>query len=349
MLIKSDPLIRFTAAIVAKAGSEDAEARTIARRLVASNLVGHDSHGVVRVPLYLKMVDEGHQRWNQHVEVVFESDVLAILDGQRGFGQVIGEEAMALGIAKAKAKGIALVGLRNAGHLGRMGDWAEMAVEAGCASLHFLNTLGGPCVAPFGGREGRLSTNPITIGIPVAARTPIILDMTTSAVAQGKIVVARNKGEQVPEGWLIDKHGRPTRDPNDLFDGGALVPIAAHKGSGLSIVTDLLAGALVGGGSSGPDARYMVNNMMAIVIDPSVYGDAGGIGGEVARFVDWVRSSAPSTEGGEVLMPGEIEQQVKAKRSAEGIPIDDNSWSQIMDAAKAVGLEPAEIDHLLAS
>ena len=145
-----------------------------------------------------------------------------------------------------------MIGLRNCGHLGRLGDWAEMAAEAGQVSLHFLNTSGAQRVAPFGGSDRRLSTNPMAIGVPLAGAPPAILDITTSTVAEGKLMVASNKGEHVPEGWIVDKHGRPTTDPKDFYDGGALLTIGAHKGSGLSILTDLLAGAVTTGSSSDP-------------------------------------------------------------------------------------------------
>jgi hydroxycarboxylate dehydrogenase B len=348
MLIPSPALVRLTTAIMQSVGSKPAEAAAIARRLVDSNLVGHDSHGVIRVPFYVQLAKDGHQQVNQHVTVLFESDSIVTLDGNRGFGQVIGEEAMARGIAKAKAKGIALIALRNSGHLGRMGDWADLAVAAGCVSLHFLNTVGSPIVAPFGGAEPRLSTNPITIGVPVPGRLPIVLDMTTSAVAHGKISVARNKGEEVPAGWIIDRDGRPTTDPNDLFEGGSMLPIAGHKGSGLSILTDLLAGALTGGSSSVPKAAHMVNNMLAIVIDPSVYADGASVMAEVRRFADWVASARPAVEGGEVLLPGEIEARIRARRLEEGIPVDATTWGQLQETAGALGIDSAAVERLLA-
>src|SRR5262245_10950160 len=179
-------LNRYVAAIMAGGGSGAEEAGTIARRLAESNLVGHDSHGVLRVPKYLEWVRQGWLRPNQEPTVVFDSDALVIVDGNRGFGQVVGERATRLGIAKAAKTGVAMVGLRNCGHLGRLGDWADMAAEAGQVSLHFLNTSGAQRVAPFGGSDRRLSTNPLAIGMPIAGGDPAILDITTSTVAEGK-------------------------------------------------------------------------------------------------------------------------------------------------------------------
>src|SRR6476620_6869184 len=214
-------LVALVTATMQRAGSSADEAATIARRLVDANCVGHDSHGVIRVGNYREWVREGWLKPNQPPSIVFESDAIAIVAGNRGFGQVIGEFATRLGIAKAARTGIAMIGLRNCGHLGRVGDWAEMAAVAGQVSLHFLNTSGAQRVAPFGGSDRRLSTNPITVGVPIAGRDPVILDITTSTVAEGKLMVAMNKGEQVPPGWIVDRDGRPTTDPRDFYDGGA--------------------------------------------------------------------------------------------------------------------------------
>jgi len=344
--VAADPLIRRVAAIMAAGGCHADEAQTVARRLVDANLVGHDSHGVIRVGKYLEWVGTGWLRTNQAPSVVTESDAFAIIDGNRGFGQVVGEFAARMGIAKAARTGIALIGLRNCGHLGRVGDWAEMAAAAGQVSLHFLNTSGAQRVAPYGGRDRRLSTNPISIGIPVAGADPVILDVTTSMVAEGKLMVAANKGEQVPQGWIVDREGRPTTDPRDFYDGGALLTVGAHKGSGLSIVTDLLAGAISTGRSSDPDDPVLRNNMLSIYIAPALYDPDGGVLREARRLVDWVKASPPVDPLQPVLTPGEIERRTRAERLAHGIPIDDKTWADLEQAAAQVGLPGEAIDAL---
>jgi len=331
-------LVDAVTVIMHAAGCSAAEAKTVARRLVDSNLVGHDSHGVIRVGKYLEWMRDGWVKANQSPSIVFESDTIAIVDGNRGFGQVVGEFAGATGTTKAAKTGIAMVGLRNCGHLGRVGDWAELAAEAGQVSLHFLNTSGAQRVAPFGGSDRRLSTNPITVGVPLAGRDPVILDITTSMVAEGKIFVASNKGEHVPPGWIIDKRGQPTTDPRQFYDGGALLTMGAHKGSGLSIIVDLLAGALSTGRSSDPEDTVLRNNMLSIYIAPQVYDTSGAVEREVARFVDWVRASPPAVEGQPVMLPGEVERSTRARRLAEGIAIDDKTWADILAAATSVGL-----------
>lgn len=332
-------LIDLVAAIMQAGGSKADEARTIARRLVDSNLVGHDSHGVLRVSKYLEWVRDGWLKPNTPPTIVFESDTLAIIDGNCGFGQVTGEYATKLGIEKAAKKGIAMIGLRNCGHLGRLGDWAEMAAAANQVSLHFLNTSGAQRVAPFGGGDRRLSTNPLAIGVPLAGGDPAILDITTSTVAEGKLMVAMNKGEQVPAGWIVDKHGKPTTDPKDFYDGGALLTIGAHKGSGLSILTDLLAGAITTGRSSDPTDTVLRNNMLSIFIAPAVYDGQGTVLEEARRFVDYVKASPPTTPGQPVLGPGDAERRTRTARLANGVPIDDKTWVDLIEAAKSVGID----------
>ena len=345
-IVRAERLVDVVAAIMQAAGCEGAEARTVARRLVDSNLVGHDSHGVLRVGKYLEWVREGNLRPRAKPTLVFETDTIAIIDGDRGFGQVVGEFAGATGVAKAAKSGIALVGLRNCGHLGRLGDWAELAADADQVSLHFLNTSGAQRVAPFGGSDRRLSTNPLCIGIPQAGAPPVILDITTSTVAEGKLMVAMNKGEDVPPGWIVDRDGRPTTDPKDFYDGGALLTIGGHKGSGLSIVTDLLAGALTTGRSSDPEDTVLRNNMLSIYIAPAVYDPTGGVLEEVRRFVDWVKASPPAVSGQPVLAPGDVERATRERRRRDGVPIDDTTWNDLVTAAESVGLDRSRIEAL---
>jgi uncharacterized oxidoreductase len=340
-------LADLVAAIMEGGGCNPAEARTIAQRLVDSNLVGHDSHGVLRVGKYLEWVGEGWLKPNTEPTLVFDSAALAIVDGNRGFGQVIGEFATRLGIAKAAKSGIAMVGLRNCGHLGRLGDWAEMAAAEGQVSLHFLNTSGAQRVAPFGGSDRRLSTNPLAIGVPVAGGPPVILDITTSTVAEGKLMVALNKGERVAPGWIVDKDGKPTTDPKDFYDGGALLTIGEHKGSGLSILTDLLAGAISTGRSSDPEDTVLRNDMLSIFIAPAVYDGSGSVLTEAGRLIDWVKASPPSVPGRPVLGPGDVERETRAARLANGVPLDDKTWNDLLAAAESVGIDAARASAMI--
>ncbi|MFQ5956062.1 MAG: Ldh family oxidoreductase, partial [Kiloniellales bacterium] len=286
-------LQRVGSAIFVAAGCAEAEAELVARYLVKANLVGHDSHGIIRVPQYVQQLAEGRIQANQSPTVVSDAGAAVILDGNLGFGQVMGEQAVIHGLAKARQHGVSLVGLRNVAHLGRIGDWAELAAEAGVISLHFVNILDAPWVAPFGGRERRLSTNPLACGIPAADGPPVIADFATCAVAEGKIRVARNKGLKLPEGSILDREGRPSTNPQDVYEGGAILPIAGHKGHALAIIVDLLAGTLSGGGSANPEVTGNRSNMLSLFVDPGVFADADAVARETGRFVEWIKSSAP--------------------------------------------------------
>ena len=346
--VSASRLTELVAAIMHAAGCSVEESHTIARRLVDSNLVGHDSHGVIRVGKYLEWMRAGWLKPNQPPTMVFDSGTLAIIDGNRGFGQVIGEYATKLGIEKAAEKGIAMIGLRNCGHLGRLGDWAEMAADAGQVSLHFLNTSGAQRVAPYGGSDRRLSTNPLAIGVPVSGGDPVILDITTSTVAEGKLMVAVNKGDTLPAGWIVDKGGRPTTDPREFYAGGALLTIGAHKGSGLSIVTDLLAGAVTTGRSSDPQDKVLRNNMLSIFIAPAVYDPSGGVLHEAARFIEFVKASPPAIPGQPVKAPGDVEREMRMARVVHGIPVDETTWSDLTAAAQSVGIDSERASALIA-
>ena len=240
--------------------------------------MGHDSHGIIRIPKYIDWVRAGQVRLNQHATLVSDRGALVVADGNYGFGQVIGREAMELAAARARIHGTATIAIRNSGHLGRIGAWPEMLAEQGLASVHFVNTSGfGILVAPFGGSDRRLSANPIAAGVAVKGGRPIILDIATSSIAEGKIQVARNKGEKLPPATVLDGYGRPTTDPEAFYANppGAILPFGGHKGSGLSFFCEVLAGSLTGGLASNPrspTADRLVNNMLSLVFDPRRLG-----------------------------------------------------------------------------
>src|SRR5947209_7440022 len=315
MNLRHDRLKRLIATIFQSAGCFEQEAERIGHYLVEANLVGHDSHGVIRVPPYVQWLNDGKIFANKHIEVVFENDAVAIVDGQFGFGQVIGEEATKLGIAKAGKHGVAVIALRNSGHLGRIGDWALMAAHANKVSLHFVNTSGGGILAaPFGGVNRRLSANPIAAAVPVRDGAPIILDISTCAIAEGKVRVALNKGVRVPDNCLLDGHGQPTNEPRAFYGPppGAILPFGAHKGYGLSIIVEMLAGAMTGGSCSNPETKHVSNNMFTILMDPGFFQASEEFSGEVARFVAYVKSAAKADRRGDILMPGQPDERRKA-------------------------------------
>jgi uncharacterized oxidoreductase len=278
---------------------------------------------------------------------VFENDALAVVDGQFGFGQTVGEQAVELGIAKCARHGVSVIALRNAGHLGRIGDWPLQAAAAGKLSLHFVNTTGaGILVAPHGGIKRRLSANPIAAGVPTAGAAPLLLDISACTLAEGKIRVALNRGVQVPENCLIDAQGKPTTDPRVFYADppGAILSIGGHKGYGLAVLCEVLAGALTGGGCSNPDkADRVVNGMLSIYLDPKFFQTDAAFSAEIERFIAWVKSSEKASADAEILMPGEIEERTKQMRLRAGIDVDETTWSQLLTAAAAVGLDRAEL------
>ena len=345
--LSATDLTARVAAIIAAAGSSAEEAQAVATNLVLANLSGHDSHGVGMVPRYIDAVLEGGLKPNTAVRTVLDLGTLLTLDGQRGYGQVVGAQAMALGMARAKAHGSCIMTLANAHHLGRIGHFAEMAVAQGLVAIHFVNVLSRPVVAPYGGGDGRFGTNPCCIGVPMGDNEPFVLDFATSRVAQGKMRVAHNEGRQVEPGTLIDEHGRPTTDPgvvvvpqsNGLF--GALMAFGEHKGYGMAVACELLGGALTGSGTwhrPADQARAVVNGMLTILIDPAKLGTQTSFEQEATAFVDWLRQSpaAPGSDG--VRLAGEPEREARVARAQAGITIDDQTWAEIEQAGVKAGI-----------
>ncbi|MGJ7582390.1 malate/lactate/ureidoglycolate dehydrogenase [Variovorax sp. RHLX14] len=335
------------AAILIAAGSSPAEAAQVADNLVLANLSGHDSHGVGMVPRYVDAIAEGGLKPNASVKTNLDIGTMLALDGQGGYGQIVGVQAMELGIARAKQHGSCILSLAHAHHLGRIGHFAEMATAQGLVAMHFVNVLSRPVVAPWGGGDGRFGTNPCCIGVPLAGAEPFILDFATSRVAQGKMRVAYNKGERIPPGYLIDEQGKPTDDPgvvvvpqpNGLF--GALMTFGEHKGYGMAIACELLGGALTGGGTwhrQADTARSVFNGMLTVLIDPERLGAQAGFAQEANAFVEWLRQS-PAGEGFDhVQIAGEPERAARKARETEGIWLDDATWGEIVAAGAKVGV-----------
>ena len=352
-LLKSEFLAKAIEAIVAAGGSNSREAKIVAENLVTANLTGHDSHGVGMIPRYIESLLEGGLKVNQHPRIVFDGGAMISLDGQTGYGQVIGLEAMEIGIARAKQHGMCVMGLGRAHHLCRIGQWAEQAVAAGLISLHFTNVISRSIVAPFGGADARFGTNPMTVGIPIPGEPPFILDMATSAVAQGKIRVAHNKREKVSPDWLIDDKGNPTPDPKFgvIEPFGALRTFGLHKGYGLAVVCELLGGALTGGGTWHSDDRSkkrVWNGMLTILIDPKRMGTAEVFGTETTAFLESLRKSPVAPGVDKVRIAGEPERETRAKRERDGISVDQNTWEEILAAGAKLKVARETLDKLAA-
>lgn len=342
------PLQNLITAIFETAGCQPQEAAVVADHLVQANLTGHDSHGVIRTPIYVRWLEEGKVRANQRLAILFENEALAVLDGQMGLGQSIAQQALTLGVQKAKRSGVAAIAIRNCGHVGRVGHWAEMLVAEGLVSLHFVNTSGlGLLVAPVGGINRRLSANPVAAGIPVAGGEPVIFDISTSSLAEGKLKVAFNKGVSVPDGCIIDAQGQPTNDPRVFYADppGAILPFGGYKGYGLGIVTELLAGALTGSGCSVPGKACLEQGMLSIIFDPAAFQVQDHFLEEAQQFIDFVKSSEKVSPTAEILVPGDVERRTRADRLARGIELDANTWDQIVTCARSLGVPDATISQ----
>ena len=345
--LQADFLRTQVARVLEAAGSTPAEAEQVAANLVLANLSGHDSHGVGMLPRYVDAVAEGGLVPNAAVKINLDTGAMLALDGQHGYGQIVGVQAMELGIARARQHGSCILSLASAHHLGRIGHFAEMAVAEGLVAMHFVNVLSRPVVAPWGGGDGRFGTNPCCIGVPLAGAEPFILDFATSRVAQGKMRVAHNKGERVPPGHLIDEHGAPTDDPgvvvvpqsNGLF--GALMTFGEHKGYGMAVACELLGGALTGSGTwhrPADTARTVLNGMLVVLIDPAKLGTQASFEQEATAFVDWLRQSPPGAGFEAVQIAGEPERRARAARATAGIWLDDATWGEIVAAGRRVGV-----------
>ena len=343
VLVRAQPLADLIAEMIASAGSLPAEARQVADNLVLANLSGHDSHGVGMVPRYIAAIAEGGLVPNVQVQVLLDSGALLRLDGGLGYGQSVGAQAMRLGIERVRRHGVCIVALSRAHHLGRIGHWAEQCAQAQLVSVHFVNVLARPIVAPFGGRDARHGTNPFCVGVPYGQTAPIVLDFATSRIAQGKARVAFNRHEPLAPGCLLDEAGHPTTDARHavIEPTGALLPFGEHKGSGLALVCELLGGALTGGQTwRGPadGRRQVVNGMLSILIDPAALGTAVHLAREVDAFVAWVKKSRAADGVDQVRVAGDTERESIARRRREGIPIDASTWAELGAAGERCGL-----------
>jgi hydroxycarboxylate dehydrogenase B len=320
------------------------EAAWVAELLVRANLVGHDSHGVIRIPQYAQAIRSALIQPGAPFEVIQESPSIALIDGHWGLGQVVARHAMELAIRKAKETMISSVGAYNLYHVGRLADYTRMAAEQELVGIMMVNAGGAsPIVAPFGGAAGRLATNPIAIAFPTGGSVPFLLDMATSVVAEGKVRVKRHRGEKTPEGWLIDNEGRPTTDPNALYrePRGAILPLgerASHKGFGLAMVVEILSGILARGGYGGQGATRFSNGTFIVVIDIRAFVEPDDFRAAIDDLLTYVKSAPTAPGVAAIMYPGEPEAVVQQQREREGIPLDDETWQQLIALAHDLGL-----------
>jgi uncharacterized oxidoreductase len=323
-------------------GLDPAGADIVATELKDANLVGHDSHGVMRLVQYADSVRQGYIKPGGPFEVVQDGPAFAIVDGHFNFGQVTATRALALGLEKARIAGTATVVIRNCNHVGRLGSYCQKAALAGFASMMSVNAPGPGGVAPYGGIDQRLGTNPISMAAPWGD-SALVLDMTTSASAEGKVRVAFQKGERLPEGWIIDAHGNPSTDPAVFYADppGALLPLGGplgFKGFGMSVMIDVFSGILSGSGVCRTDLPRGANGVWLYLVDINQFLPPSEYDAWITKYAAYIKSSRKMPGVEEILLPGEIELRRQSVRQAQGVPVPEETWRQITETAQRLGV-----------
>lgn len=345
-VITHTTLQRFGLAIFQAAGVPEDQAKILTGHLVEANLVGHDSHGVMRIPGYVRQLLDGSTQPVGQQKIVRETPASAVIDANRSIGIVLAYQSMQMAVERAKTHTLGAVAVHHSTHIGRLGAFTALAAEQDCIGILMLNG-GAQFTAPFGGTGRRLPPNPISISAPTLDGPPLMLDMTTSMVAGGKINVAAAKNQQLPEGWLIDSQGNPVTDPS-LFRSSnvAMLPLGGalgHKGFGLAVMIDAIAGGLSWAGCNAEQPTRGASGYLALAIKIESFIDLDEYKKETQRLVDWVKSS-PTMPGVErIYAPGEIEEERRRRREAEGIFIEDSTWQKILKTAAELNVPQPQI------
>ena len=336
-IVQAERLTQIGVTLLRAAGASEEEAQAVAVGCVNANLAGHDSHGIIAIPTYIDRIKAGHIVPGAPWTIVQESPTTTVIDGHWGFGFHVNAKAMALTIEKAKIANVAACTVFRQSHVGRLATYPLMAVEAGMIGIATADSGRSPkIVAPFGGREARLGTNPISIAVPSDLDAPFYLDMATSAVAAGKIALAVSRNEDIPQGWIVDAEGRHTTDPKQYRKGGALLPLGGsegYKGSGLAAMVEVLCGLLTGlGFGVEPTGRHNDGCFMA-VFNVAAFRPLKDFRKEVAEFARYLKETPPSEGSTGVFYPGEVEFLREQKRKVEGIEIEDATWDKLRNLA----------------
>ena len=334
-VVSADKLRGMGVRVFRGLGVSDKDACTLTDSFVKASLQGVDSHGVMRIPQYVEDVKRGAVKPGARATVSHRSRFLAIVDGHWNFGHLVTLEAVKVAVGKARRSGVGIVGIFNCGHIGRLADYALKACEADMVG--FIAATGPPMVAPFGGVERMLHTGPICFGIPAGKHPPLVIDISTSATSEGKVRIKLRRGEKLGEGWIIDRDGNPSVDPEDLYRGGALLPLGGnvgYKGFGLGLIVDVLAGVLTGAGSC-TSGKARGNGVFIMVLDIARFKPVQDFKAEVDNLIARVKSSRTAPGFKEVLMPGEMERRVEEERGGEGVFIDERTWRDLVSLDSA--------------
>ena len=344
--IMPDDLRELTVNIFTALDVPESDARELAAHLIGSNLAGHDSHGVLRIPQYVRRLKAGQFRPGAEITIERETAITAVVRGHHNFGQVTARKATDLAIAKAQAANIGMVTATDCAHVGRVGAYPEMIAAAGLLGMAAVNNSGGgQSMAPYGGIEARTSPNPFSMAVPTGRPAqPFLVDMTASVVAIGKLRVKQNLDAPLPDGWAIKADGSPAQTADDFFGPpkGAVLPMGgnvAHKGFALALMVEALAGALSGAGCSGPNAKEFGDNAIwLLAVNIPAFTPVEEFQRDFAALVDYVKTPPYAPGFTEILVPGEPEHRTATERGRDGIPIDDETWRQIQEVANEVGV-----------
>ncbi len=331
--VKPHLLQEMAQRIFVAAGTPEDLAAHVARHLVKANLSGHDSHGVIRIPRYVQMIEQGTLAGAARPEVVRDWPATAVVDGKRGFGQVAASLALDVAIDKAGKNGVGAASVRRCNHIGRLGDYSEAAAERGYIAIMTYGSAGpnNGHAAPFGGASRHLGTNPWSIGIPGADEAPVVVDFATTVVAEGKIQVARAKHAPLPPGSIVDKEGQPTTEAEDFYAGGMILPMGGHKGYGLSLVAALLGAGLT---AESPATEGRGGGVFVLAINPRAFTEPEVYGATIDNLTGAVKAVAPAPGFSEVQLPGGPEAKSRAERQRSGVPIPGDTWDALVETAQ---------------
>ena len=338
-ILKADQLRKIGTEIFRAAGVPEDEAKLVSDLLVKANLAGHDSHGVIRIPPYVKRVQKGEIVPGAQLKIVRETPSAALLNGNWGFGQVIGVKAMKLAIEKAKKNTVSVVCVYNCNHVGRLADYTILAAENDMIGIAMVNAS--KCVAPYGGMERILSTGPLSYAFPTSREFPFFLDIATSVCAEGKVRFTLHKGGRLPHKWIVNKYGELSDNPADLYEGGAILPFGwevGYKGFGLGLVIEIFTAILARSGFAFSEGKRG-NGVFMEAINIESFMPIEQFKEEVDELIRTIKRSKPRPGFNEILIPGELEFKTEKKKLKEGIYVPERTWKEIIEISKELNLD----------
>jgi LDH2 family malate/lactate/ureidoglycolate dehydrogenase len=340
VVISADELRELGLKIFTAQGTPIDKARFLVDTLIEGNLTGHDSHGIQYYVRYSERIRNGYIKPAEEPLIVKESPSSALIDGRWGFGQTTAKKLTEVAIAKAKENMVAGVGAYNCNHIGRIGYYTNLAAQNDVIATLFVN-VGNPSVSVYNGLGKTLGTNPFSVSVPTNGDTPFLVDYATSVVAHGKVAVARAKHAKIPKHWARDKYGRVTDDPEDVYNGGWLLPFGEYKGYGLQMASELLGAILTG---SRPGLPYVANppspnGVFMLAVNPEGFIGLEAFKDRASQLLRDVKKLTP-VSGERILVPGEPEKESKQKRLLEGITVPEETWGQILELCKSLKIKP---------